>query len=131
MHEMEQDGRIEEQVPEQVSESEPQAQEAEQAPEPEPEKGGFWLSHRWELALYGVLLLIAGAMRFWDLGSRAMHHDESLHAVYSWYLYTGRGYEHFPMMHGPFQFHANAFIFFLFGDSDYTARLIYSLYGTA
>ena len=85
----------------------------------------------WELAGYGSLLLAALVMRLWDLGARAMHHDESLHALYSWNLLTGRGYEHNPMMHGPFQFEANAALFFTFGDSDFTARLLYALVGTA
>ena len=30
-----------------------------------------------------------------------MSHDESLHTVYSWQLFDGRGYQHQPMMHGP------------------------------
>ncbi len=93
--------------------------------------GAFVLPSRVELALYAGLLLIALVMRLWDLGSRAMHHDESLHAVYGWYLYTGRGYIHDPMMHGPFQFHGIAFMYFLFGDSEYTARLLPALFGTA
>ncbi len=84
----------------------------------------------WELASYGALLVTALAMRLWDLGARAMHHDESLHALYSWNLFDGRGYEHSPMMHGPFQFEANAAIFMAFGDSDLTARLLYAVAGT-
>ncbi|MBI4499323.1 MAG: TIGR03663 family protein [Chloroflexi bacterium] len=84
-----------------------------------------------EQLLYLLLLAVAAALRFWDLGSRALHHDESLHAVYSWYLYVGRGYLHDPMMHGPFQFHATALIYFLFGDSDTTARVLPALFGTA
>ncbi|MBI4338227.1 MAG: TIGR03663 family protein [Chloroflexi bacterium] len=90
-----------------------------------------WLPVRWEVAGYILLMAVALAMRLWDLGSRAMHHDESLHAVYSWYLYSGRGYHHDPMMHGPFQFHMNTLVFFLFGDTDFTARLGYALFGTA
>ena len=91
----------------------------------------FWLPFRWELGTYLMLVGVAGIMRLWDLGSRAMHHDESLHAVYSWYLYTGRGYVHFPMMHGPFQFHLNDVLFFLFGDTEFSARLLYVIFGTA
>ncbi|MFC2023384.1 flippase activity-associated protein Agl23, partial [Chloroflexota bacterium] len=67
--------------------------------------------------------------RFWDLGARAMSHDESLHALYSYYLYNGTGYTHTPMMHGPFLFHANALVYFLFGDSDYSARIVPALFG--
>ena len=83
----------------------------------------------WELAAYGGLVLFAIATRFWDLGSRALHHDESLHALYSWFLYTGRGYTHDPMMHGPFQFEGNALVFLLFGASDYTSRIMAAIFG--
>jgi len=83
----------------------------------------------WEKGIYGVILLVAVLSRFWDLGARAMSHDESLHALYSYYLYNGTGYQHNPMMHGPFLFHANALIYFLFGDSDYTARIVPALFG--
>lgn len=86
---------------------------------------------RWEWAFLGGLLLLALVMRLWDLGSRAIHHDESLHAWFSYIFSIGRGYVHDPMMHGPFQFHGNALSFFLFGDSDFTARLLYVLFGTA
>src|ERR1051325_3406205 len=75
-----------------------------------------WLSRNWLwLTILGITA-IAFALRLWDLGSRAMHHDESLHAVYSWYLYVGREYKHDPMMHGPFLFHLTALMFLLFGD---------------
>ncbi|HEX2986607.1 MAG TPA: flippase activity-associated protein Agl23 [Chloroflexota bacterium] len=84
----------------------------------------FRFALNWEAIAYAVIALIAVATRFWDLGSRAIHHDESLHALYSWYLYIGRGYVHDPMMHGPFQFFGNAFFYLLFGASDYTARML-------
>ena len=84
----------------------------------------------WELAAYAVLMLTAGGMRLWDLGSRALHHDESLHSFYSWQLAEGRGYDHFPMTHGPFQFEATAAVFFVLGDSDFTSRLLYAVLGT-
>lgn len=83
----------------------------------------------WELAGYAALILVSIITRFWDLGARALHHDESLHALYSWYLYTGRGYQHDPMMHGPFQFHAVALTYLLFGASDYTSRVVAALFG--
>ena len=84
----------------------------------------------WEAAAYGAVLSVAAVMRLWDLGARAMHHDESLHSFYSWGLANGSGYTHIPMMHGPFQFEANAAVFFIAGDGDYTARLLYALVGT-
>ncbi len=84
----------------------------------------------WEAVGYGALVLIGLGMRLWELGARAMHHDESLHALYSWNLFNGSEYVHNPMMHGPFQFEANAALFLLFGDSDTTARLLYAIMGT-
>ncbi|HEX2173290.1 MAG TPA: flippase activity-associated protein Agl23 [Dehalococcoidia bacterium] len=84
-----------------------------------------------EILIYVVLLAIGAALRFWDLGSRAQHHDESLHALYSWYLYTGRGFQADPLMHGPLLFHVTALIYFLFGDSDYTSRILSAVAGTA
>jgi uncharacterized protein (TIGR03663 family) len=83
----------------------------------------------WEKAIYLGIFLVAVVSRFWDLGARAMSHDESLHALYSYYLYEGTGYTHNPMMHGPFLFHANALIYFLFGDNDYTTRIVPALFG--
>ena len=87
------------------------------------------LKPNWEKVVYFVIFLVAVVSRFWDLGARAMSHDESLHALYSYYLYNGSGYVHNPMMHGPFLFHTNALIYFLFGDNDYTARIVPALFG--
>ncbi len=70
-----------------------------------------------------LLLLAAIVTRFYDLETRVMSHDESLHTYFSWSLAEGRGFEHTPLMHGPLQFHAVALSYFLFGDSDATARI--------
>ena len=82
-----------------------------------------------ERALYAILILAALLSRFWDLGSRALHHDESLHTYYSWLLATGQGYTHDPLMHGPFLFHLNALIYFLFGATDVTSRIAPAMFG--
>ncbi len=84
-----------------------------------------------ELALYIGLVTVGAILRFWDLGSRILHHDESLHAVYSYGLYIGKGYEHDPMMHGPFQFHWYALWQFLFGATDATVRMGNAFLGAA
>ena len=76
-----------------------------------------------EILIFAFIILIAVITRFYDLGSRVMSHDESLHTYFSWLLYRGQGYQHSPMMHGPFQFHALAIIYFLFGVSDFTSRI--------
>lgn len=76
-----------------------------------------------EILLFALVMLLAIATRFYHLEPRVMSHDESLHTYFSWLLYQGRGYEHSPMMHGPFQFHVIALSYFLFGASDFTARI--------
>src|SRR5579883_1214103 len=83
-----------------------------------------------EVVVFVAITLLAGLLRFWDLGSRMLHHDESLHAVYSYYLYIGKGYVHDPMMHGPFLFELNALVYFLLGVTDATARVAPALFGT-
>src|SRR5262249_52753779 len=84
-----------------------------------------------ETALYPVILAPAALTRFWDLGSRALHHDESLHAYFSWLLATGQGYVHDPLMHGPFLFHITALIYFLLGATDASSRFSAALFGVA
>jgi uncharacterized protein (TIGR03663 family) len=86
---------------------------------------------RWPLVILAVILLFAVGTRFYDLDSRVMSHDESLHTYYSWQLFKGRGYVHDPMMHGPFQFHVVALSYFLFGDSDASARVPVVLFSIA
>ena len=83
----------------------------------------------WEKAAWGLILLLAVVSRFWDLGARSISWDECTHALFSYHLYRGEGFTHDPMMHGPFLFHANALVYFLFGDSDYTTRIAPALFG--
>ena len=66
---------------------------------------------------YLLLILLALVTRFYDLETRVMSHDESLHTWFSWELSRGRGYSHDPMMHGPLQFHLVALSYTLFGSS--------------
>lgn len=82
------------------------------------------LSH--EQLAYIVLFVAALLTRFWNLGLRALHHDESLHAWFSYNYAIGKGYIHDPLMHGPFLFHLTGAIFAIFGASDASSR-----YGTA
>ncbi|MCC6499926.1 MAG: TIGR03663 family protein [Anaerolineales bacterium] len=84
-----------------------------------------------EAALFAGVMLLALVTRFYDLGARVMSHDESLHTYFSWLLYRGQGYQHSPMMHGPYQFHIIALSYFLFGVSDFTARIPAVLFSLA
>jgi uncharacterized protein (TIGR03663 family) len=84
-----------------------------------------------ETLVYAALLLAAFFTRFYDLETRVMSHDESLHTYYSWQLERGGGFAHTPLMHGPLQFHLVALSYFLFGDTDATARIPAALAGIA
>jgi uncharacterized protein (TIGR03663 family) len=85
---------------------------------------------RGELIAYGVLVVIALALRFYDLGDRPFHHDESQDAYFSWIFWTNGDYAYDPLLHGPLRFYLTAAMYTLFGDSNFTARLAPALMGT-
>ena len=74
------------------------------------------------IAFWGVILLGA-ILRFWGLGDKPLHHDESLHAYYSLQLMhnmenwlgcfnpASNCYHYDPLLHGPFQFHIIALVY--------------------
>jgi len=88
---------------------------------------GLVLNWRW--VAFAVLLMVTVFTRFDHLGAKPHHHDESMHSFYSWQLYEKGDYEYNPMMHGPFQFHGNALMYFLFGVSDATSRYLAATFG--
>lgn len=83
----------------------------------------------WEKTIYLLLILAAIVTRFWDLGSRVMSHDESLHTQFSYQFYNGDGFNHTPLMHGPLLFHVTAAFYWLLGDSDLSARVPVAILG--
>ena len=97
----------------------------------------------WELTAYAFLVATAGVLRFWNLGARAMHHDESLHAFFGYGFKKGLSqfltfgtanhdtYKHVPFMHGPFQFIGNGFVMWIFQDGEFQARTLAATMGTA
>jgi len=95
----------------------------------------------WEIASYAAIALCAAVLRFYNLGARAMHHDESLHGFFSYGFTKGLRdlvtldgptdtYKHVPFMHGPFQFIGNGFMMFFFGDGEFQARMLAATMGT-
>ncbi len=84
-----------------------------------------------EHLIIAAILILAVISRLYMLGVRSMDHDEVNHLVPSFELYQGQGYIHNPVTHGPFQFHLIAGTFFLFGDSDFTARLPHAIFSIA
>jgi len=85
----------------------------------------------WTEAGFLALVLGALALRLWELDGRAMHYDEAIHLQAAWRLAEGHEYFHSAWMHGPFQIELTALIFWIFGDTDFTARLGYALFGAA
>ena len=78
----------------------------------------------WETVILALVFILAVASRFYLLEPRVMSHDENIHVYHNaWSLFTGQGYRHDPLSHGPFQTVVVALSFFLFGDSDTTARI--------
>ena len=76
--------------------------------------------------LFGVLAL---ATRFWHLGDRPLHHDESIHAHQSYTLMKDGTWRYDPAYHGPFLYYANALVYRLFGVTNTTARLLPAIFG--
>jgi uncharacterized protein (TIGR03663 family) len=125
----------------------------EDAPQEEQQhRRGATSSREWlwvGIAFWGVVLLGA-VLRFWDLGAKPLHHDESLHAYFSMqllhnnienWLACAQGascYRYDPLLHGPFQFHAIALVYLisrLLGTPDHginttTVRIAAALLGT-
>ncbi len=93
----------------------------------EPRSVVFTLEH----LLYVCIGVLSVVVHLALLGDRALHHDETLHAYYSWSIYQGRGYSHDPLLHGPFLYYITALTYALFGDSDVTARLSAAIFGIA
>ena len=88
----------------------------------------WWPALTIEKLLIILLVFAVILTRFYNLGARTMAHDEVNHVVPS---YTIETYVYDPVTHGPFQFHALALSYFLFGDSDFSARVPAALFGIA
>jgi uncharacterized protein (TIGR03663 family) len=90
--------------------------------------GGLWGLEP-EVLWMGLIVAIGAFLRLWALGDKPLHHDESIHAFYAWKLYKGEAYRYDPAYHGPFRYHMNALMFFIFGASDFTTRLLPAIVG--
>ena len=130
-------------------------EEISEVPEGEtPAKRGFAPPSREQIltacAFWGIILLGA-ILRFWGLGDRPLHHDESLHGYFALQLLHNNieqwtscfspkssCYRYDPLLHGPFQFHAIAVVYMIaqfFKISDHgvnttTVRIVAALLGT-
>lgn len=79
------------------------------------DKRVFW-------ALFVLVFLAAFFLRFYDLTVRPIHHDEGVIGFFKLNILQGMRYTYDPDYHGPFEYLFGAFIFLLFGVSDFTLR---------
>lgn len=78
---------------------------------------------------FWAVIVLGAVLRFWGLGDKPLHHDESLHAYYALQLLhntvwqwggcalggVSNCYAYSPWLHGPFQFHAIALVYQIAG----------------
>jgi uncharacterized protein (TIGR03663 family) len=76
------------------------------------------------------ILLLAIVLRFSVLDLKLFHHDEAIHAWFSFDLLTKGAWVYDPSYHGPFLYYVTAGMFSLFGPSDLVGRLLPALFGT-
>jgi predicted membrane-bound mannosyltransferase len=98
-------------------------------PSPKQKTRPAWLKPAMIILL--VILALGLTSRLVDLGARVMSHDEINHVYWAWMFFDTGTYQADPLSHGPFQFHALALSYFLFGDNDVSARLPAALAGVA
>ena len=78
-----------------------------------------------------LIIVISLFLRLYRLDERVFHHDEAAVGYYTYKLFTDGIYSYDPSFHGPFMYYVTAGIFRLFGDSEYSARLLPALFGAA
>ena len=92
------------------------------APETElqsPSSDRFWLGAM-------AVLIVGIAARQLLLGPAPFHPDEAIHAFFAQGF---GGYHYDPVYHGPLLYHLVAGVFTIFGEYDFTARLVPSVLG--
>jgi len=91
----------------------------------------IWPQFTYYHLMVSIILIATIISRFIMLGERVMSHDEVNHVVPAYTFYTGGGYRYDPVTHGPLQFHLITLSYFLFGASDFSARIPNAVFGIA
>ena len=81
--------------------------------------------------IFLFICIFAFVFRFALLDLKLFHHDEAIHAWFSFDLLTKGAWEYDPSYHGPFLYYVTAGMFSLFGPSDFVGRLLPALFGFA
>ncbi|WAI00583.1 flippase activity-associated protein Agl23 [Methanogenium organophilum] len=80
--------------------------------------------------IFLVIFIVALILRFFILDLKLFHHDEAVHAWFSFKLLTEGSYVYDPVYHGPLLYYTTASMFALFGDSDLVGRIVPALLGS-
>ncbi len=80
--------------------------------------------------LFILVFLIGLLVRIIFPELKLLHHDEAIHAWFTYDLITKGTYLYDPMYHGPLLYYLTGAAFFLFHDSDIIARFLPALFGT-
>lgn len=81
--------------------------------------------------LFLIIFLLGLFLRLFSPDLKLLHHDEAVHAWFSYKLVTEGAYSYDPMYHGPLLYFLTAGMFYVFGDSDLVARILPGLFGAA
>lgn len=76
-----------------------------------------------------LILILAFCLRFAFLDLKLFHHDEAIHAWFSYDLLTKGAWNYDPSYHGPFLYFVTAGMFAVFGASDLVGRILPSFFG--
>ncbi len=86
------------------------------------------ISSKWSFI---SIFIIALLLRLIEPTFKLLHHDEAIHAWFSYELITDGTYLYDPMYHGPLLYYLTGTAFKLFGDSDLVVRVLPALFGVA
>ncbi|CAG1006861.1 hypothetical protein METP1_03386 [Methanosarcinales archaeon] len=78
-----------------------------------------------------IIIALAFFLRLYRLDERVFHHDEAAVGYFTYKLFTQHTYSYDPSFHGPFMYYVTAEIFKRIGDTDYSARILPAIFGSA
>lgn len=82
------------------------------------------------LIAFFVPLLVAGLIRYWDIGLRPFHSDEGVNTHFLLKLFNNNYYHYNPAnYHGPFLYYIGLIPFYILGLSDFSYRFMPALFG--
>jgi uncharacterized protein (TIGR03663 family) len=81
--------------------------------------------------IFIIILLLGIMVRILFPELKLFHHDEAIHAWFTYDLITKGTYLYDPMYHGPLLYYLTGAAFLLFKDSDTIARFLPGLFGAA